>query len=143
MIERYRGRISGPLLDRIDIRIEVPRPALAELRGKVMIDAPAAGDPVDDAGAGLCLRIAMARDRQLQRAGCINARLPTRRLASDCRLAADAEQLLDRGREQLALSGRGLHRLLRLGRTIADLADSQVIAASHLAEAMQLRRPLV
>jgi magnesium chelatase family protein len=136
-IERYRGRISGPLLDRIDIRIEVPRPTLEELRGT-------GGDSsaLEASGAGVQRQIVAARNRQLQRAGCINARLPTRRLAKDCQLDRGAALLLERGKDQLALSGRGLHRLLRLGRTIADLADCEAIAADHLAEAMQLRRPL-
>jgi magnesium chelatase family protein len=135
-VARYRSRISGPLLDRIDIRVEVARPSMLEMRG---LDIP----PTDPANA-VCStqQIAAAQLRQQQRAGCLNARLPVRRLATDCALGPAATQLLERSVAPLALTGRGLHRLLRISRTIADLAESGQIEAEHLAEAIQLRRAI-
>jgi len=132
-IQRYRGRISGPLLDRIDLRIEVPRPALADL-----VDGaePDANSELPTAG------VARARCRQLQRQGCLNSRLPPAQIASCCTLDRSANELLLRAGEQMSLSGRGLHRLLRVARTIADLADAERIGTADLAEAIQLRRPL-
>jgi magnesium chelatase family protein len=135
-VARYRSRISGPLLDRIDIRVEVARPSMIEMRG---LDTP----PTGPANA-VCStqQIAAAQLRQQQRAGCLNARLPVRRLAADCALGPAATLLLERSVVPLALTGRGLHRLLRISRTIADLAESEQIAAEHLAEAIQLRRAI-
>ena len=136
LIERYRGRISGPLLDRIDIRIEVQRPSFGEMQSSE-------ARPATDAGAVCSMQqIAAARMRQQQRAGCLNARLPVPRLAHECRLEPPATLLLERSASRLGLTGRGLHRLLRLGRTIADLAESPEIDAAHLAEALQLRRAI-
>jgi magnesium chelatase family protein len=131
-VARYRSRISGPLLDRIDIRVEVQRPSIADMR------APA-GSTVAGASAVCSMpQLAAARARQLGRAGCLNARLTALRLDQDCALEPSAAVLLERSIAPLALSGRGLHRLLRIGRTIADLAASEQIAVDHLAEAMQL-----
>jgi magnesium chelatase family protein len=130
-IERYRRRISGPLLDRIDIRIEVPRLAAAEFLAKR--DAP---------GVDVREQVMRARAWRLQRSGCLSARLSAAQLQQCCALPGTAERLLKRCAQQLALSGRGIHRLLALGRTIADLAESELIEAPHLAEAVQLRRPL-
>ncbi len=133
LIERYCGRISGPLLDRIDIRIEVQRPSIGEMQAREAL-------PLPEAAVCSVPQICAARVRQQQRAGCLNARLPVPRMAHDCRLEPAAAALLERSATALALTGRGLHRLLRLGRTIADLAESTEIAAAHLAEAIQLRR---
>ena len=137
-IERYRQRISGPLLDRIDIRIEIPRLAAEELTEAISHRAgaqlAASGEP-----AAQALR---ARSWRLQRSGCLSARLSAAQLRSCCALPSGAEQLLRRSAQRLALSGRGVHRLLALGRTIADLAGSETIEAAHLAEAVQLRRAL-
>jgi magnesium chelatase family protein len=133
-IERYRSRISGPLLDRIDLRIEVPRVPLAELQAQ---------DAATEAANRPCnQRVRAARELQLRRAGCLNAHLPLQRLQQDCALDSEAQRLLDRSCEQLGLSGRGLHRLLRVSRSIADLDGAASINAGHLAEAIQLRRPL-
>jgi magnesium chelatase family protein len=135
-VQRYRSRISGPLLDRIDIRIEVPRADVGELQPNAESRNPAP--------SLVCSirQIAAARDRQRQRAGCVNARLPVLRLREDCHMVPAAAALLERSARALALSGRGLHRLLRLGRTVADLAESEMIEATHLAEAIQLRRAI-
>ena len=156
-VARYRGRISGPLLDRIDLVIEVPRVATAELLvgsapavtpgetpGAVLPAAsaatPAAGTNGSMSAATLRAQVHAARERQQQRAGCLNARLGVAGLAVHCALDAAGTRLLAAGAERLGLSGRGLHRVLRVARTIADLEGSEAIAAGHLAEALQLRR---
>jgi magnesium chelatase family protein len=140
-IERYRQRISGPLLDRIDIRIEVPRVALEELlpaaaAGRMAVPGTAA--PMPDPSA----QVRSARERRLRVSGVLSARLSAPQLHDCCALPGLSERLLRRSCQQLGLSGRGVHRLLALGRTIADLADSELIEPPHLAEAIQLRRPL-
>jgi magnesium chelatase family protein len=135
-IQRYRARISGPLFDRIDLRVAVPRQPLHEL----LPGAAADGDFSDP--DRLADWIADARSRQLRRAGCANARLATRRLASDCALEPEVAQLIENGREKLIISGRGLHRLLRVARTIADLAGEARLSRDHVTEAIQLRRDL-
>jgi magnesium chelatase family protein len=133
-IERYRQRISGPLLDRIDIRIEVPRIPGAQFTA-LLNTAPSADEDAS-------LQVHEARQRRVQRSGCLAARLSAAQLQCCCALPSASVRLLERSAEQLALSGRGIHRLLALGRTIADLDGSETIEAPHLAEAMQLRRPL-
>jgi magnesium chelatase family protein len=138
-IDRYRQRISGPLLDRIDIRIEVPRIPGAQftalMPGSRDISAYGVDDPAGQAHRARCWR--------MQRSGCLSARLNAAQLQRCCALPRAAEKLLQRSAEHLALSGRGVHRLLAVGRTIADLAGSETIEPMHLAEAVQLRRPLV
>jgi magnesium chelatase family protein len=135
-IERYRQRISGPLLDRIDIRIEIPRLAAHEFTEAI---SAAAAQPGASEPAAQALR---ARSWRLQRSGCLSARLSASQLRACCALPRGAEQLLRRSAQCLALSGRGVHRVLALSRTIADLAGSETIEAAHLAEAVQLRRGL-
>jgi magnesium chelatase family protein len=131
-IRAYRAKISGPLLDRIDIRLEVPH-----LRHD---ERQASAPPAAELAA--IARIPRVRLLSQERAGCFNARLRLEQLASHCRLQSAAERLMARSRDQLGLSARGEHRLLRLSRTIADLAGSESIAAEHLAEAFALRRAL-
>lgn len=140
-VERYRGRLSGPLLDRIDLRVDVPRQQLDELLPGDVPDLAAAVPP-GFRHAELQQQVRVARARQQRRAGCLNARLPVSRLREDCVLDAEARALFERAKEKLAVSGRGLHRILRVARTAADMAGAGLIGAPHLAEAMQLRRPL-
>jgi len=130
VIARYRARLSGPLLDRIDLKLEMPRVAHAELRDG------AAGEHSTTVRA----RVAGARVRQLQRAGKPNAWLGNREVERDCALDANLHALLDRAVERLGLSARAYHRVLRVARTLADLAGSERIDAVHLAEAIQYRR---
>jgi magnesium chelatase family protein len=137
-IARYRQRLSGPLLDRIDIRIPVPR-APIEILASVRHTAVASAAGLDH---GAAAQAQAARVLRLERSGAPSAHLGPERLRECCALRPSGESLLRRGCERLALSGRALHRLLALGRTIADLAGSEAIEAPHLAEAMQLRRPL-
>ena len=131
-ITRYRQRISGPLLDRIDIRIDVPRITSAELTASKPPGEPSAEDAAAQAQRARCWRV--------QRSGCLSARLSAVQLQRCCALPGTAQKLLQRSAERLSLSGRGVHRLLALGRTIADLEGSETIEPPHLAEAVQLRR---
>ena len=135
-IERYRQRISGPLLDRIDMRIAVPRLGADELLPGAVERRD--GEPQTDP----CAQVQAARARRLQASGALSARLSAALLRQCCALPPATERLLRRSCQQLGLSGRGVHRLLALGRTIADLAASELIEPPHLAEAIQLRRPL-
>jgi magnesium chelatase family protein len=137
-IERYRQRISGPLLDRVDIRIEVPRVALEDQVRALAPPLHSASDSALDAAS----EVQAARARRLQASGALSARLSVPQLQACCVLPCASERLLRRGSQQLGLSGRGVHRLLAIGRTIADLAGSELIEPAHLAEAMQLRRSL-
>ena len=130
MIDRYRGRVSGPLLDRIDLHVEVARLPPAALRP----DAPP-GEPT----AAVRARVEAARARQQQRAGKPNARLDRRETDLHCRLTGHDQALLERAIEQLQLSARAMHRILRVARTIADLDGSDAIATAHLTEALGYR----
>lgn len=129
-IGRYRARVSGPLLDRIDLHVDVRRLPAAQLRP----DAPA-GEP----SAPIRDRVAAARARQIERAGVPNARLDHAGTLAACRLAPGDQLLLERAIESLQLSARAMHRILRVARTIADLAGSERIGTTHLAEALGYR----
>jgi magnesium chelatase family protein len=129
-IVRYRARVSGPLLDRIDLKLEMPRVAQAELRGI---------EP-GEASAIVRARVAGARERQLARAGKVNSALSNREAERDCALDARSQALLDRAIERLGLSARAYHRILRVARTIADLAGQTSIDAAALSESIQYRR---
>jgi len=130
-VARYRGRISGPLLDRIDLHVEVPRLPPSELRG---------GAPPGEDSATIRARVIRARARQLERGGCPNALLDAGGTHAACVLPPADQRLLERAVEQLQLSARSMHRILRVARTIADLADCDAIATAHLAEAIGYRR---
>jgi len=129
-IARYRGRISGPLADRIDIKLEVPAPREAELV------APLAGEP----SSAIKVRVARARSLQLARQGKANSLLGTAEIDRHCGTDRDGDQLLRHALARLLLSARAYHRVLRVARSIADLAGKGVIAAEHVAEAIQYRR---
>ena len=131
IVQRYRMRISGPLLDRIDLHVDVPRVAPAELRP----DAPAG-----ECSTAVRARVCAARTLQLQRSGCLNAHLDQAGTAAHCRLAPRDQALLERAIDALQLSARAMHRILRVARTIADLAGSEAIRSEHLAEALGYRR---
>jgi len=128
MIQRYVGKISGPLLDRIDLHIEVPAVAYKEMRGE---------------GSGATsteMRDRVLRARQIQHArGFYNARIPARMLRKLCVLDAAGERTLEMAMRRLGLSARAHDRLLKMARTIADLAESECVSAKHVAEAVQYR----
>lgn len=127
----YRSRISGPLLDRIDIHIEVPRPD-----AEAMANARLRGEP----SAIVAERVLRARELQMSRAGRPNAHLTTREVEDTSNASPEAEQLIRRAMSALGLSARAYHRLLRVARTIADLDGGGAITLQHAGEAIQLRR---
>jgi magnesium chelatase family protein len=129
-IRRYRARISGPLLDRIDLHVEVPRLPPAQLRP----DAPDG-----ESSADVRARVARARQLQLQRNGKPNALLSQSEMTAACRLCERDQALLERAIDSLQLTARSMHRILRVARTIADLAGSTSIATAHLSEAIGYR----
>ncbi len=131
-VSRYQGKLSGPLLDRIDIQVEVPSIKAGELMGA------ADGEPSTVVAA----RVHAARQRQQDRQGATNAELPVAELERHCALDSTSHDLLQRAAVRLGWSGRGLHRVQKLARTIADLHGSRDIRSMHVAEAMQWRRSL-
>jgi len=142
-IARYRARISGPLLDRIDLRVEVASLASEEL----LTESP---DPHALSSARAAGSVRRARALQRERAGKLNSELNSNEIQEHCRLDAPSRRLLAQARDRLNLSARGVHRALRVARTIADLgspdgedatrADDRAITPADLAEALQLRR---
>lgn len=132
-VQLYRNKLSGPLLDRIDIRLRIPRLTKGELLGS----SPG------EASAATRNRVEEARDRQRRRWGSLgvscNAHLPGPVARRACSLSPDAEGLLTRAVESLGLTGRGFDRAIKVGRTVADLAGSERVETDHLAEALSYR----
>jgi magnesium chelatase family protein len=129
---RYRAKISGPLLDRIDLQIEVPSLNESELTG------PATGE----SSADVRERVTAAAHVQMQRQGKSNHLLMPKEIGQLCAPDTAGENLLRQAISRLNLSARAYHRILKVARTIADLAQSDTIAAAHVAEAIQYRRGL-
>jgi magnesium chelatase family protein len=129
-VAAYRGRISGPLLDRIDLHIEVPRVPMELL----------AGDEWAESSAVVAARVAAARQRQIARQGQANAQLDGPVVVRRVGAERAALQLLADAMRQLALSARAYHRVLRVARTIADLAGSDTVTKRHVSEAITLRQ---
>jgi magnesium chelatase family protein len=129
-VARYRGRISGPLIDRIDLQIEVPAVAEQDLV------RTAGGEPSEIVRA----RVGTAASRQRLRQGKPNARLSTREIDQICAPDAAGAALLKQAIIRLGLTARAYHRVLKIARTIADLAEQDLITSAHVAEAIQFRR---
>jgi magnesium chelatase family protein len=129
-VSRYRARISGPLLDRIDMHVEVPSLPRASLHG--------ASD--GESSATVRGRVATARAQQSARSGVPNSLLSQREIGRVCALAREDALLLEQAMEQLGLSARAYHRILKVARTIADLGGSEAIRTPHLTEAIGYRR---
>ena len=130
MLERYRIRVSGPLLDRIDLHVHVPRLPVTQLA-----DDAAAGEP----SAAVRARVVAARETQRARGDVPNARLRGRDLRRHSRLDEKGRRLLETATERLGLSARAYTRILRVARTIADLAGEPALHSGHVAEAIQYR----
>jgi magnesium chelatase family protein len=128
IIQRYLGKISGPLLDRIDIQIEVPAVPYKELR---------AGE-VAESSADMLARVESAREIQAAR-GSSNSKMPARLLRKLCALDDTGERTLEMAMRRMSLSARAHDRILKVARTVADLDRSETIAAKHVAEAIQYR----
>ena len=132
-IQRYRSKISGPLLDRIDLHIEAPALSIAELRA----------EKPGETSAQIRLRVESSRARQHARFSgskvTSNARMTHGQIRKYCAIDATLGDLLQHAMEQLSLSARAYDRILKVARTIADLAGAEKIAAPHLLEAIQYR----
>jgi magnesium chelatase family protein len=127
-IQQYLGKISGPLLDRIDIHVEVPAVPFKELRG--------GGEA--ESSAGIRSRVQHARDVQQSR-GFYNARMPVRDIRGVCALDDAGERTLEMAVRRMSLSARAHDRILKVARTVADLAGAPNVSAKHVAEAVQYR----
>jgi magnesium chelatase family protein len=134
-IQRYVGRVSGPLLDRIDIHVDVPAVRFKELADR--------GAPEGEGSAGIRARVLAARARQAERFRgsrlFSNAQMPPRLIRRHCRLDPEGEQLLEQAMTRQGLSARAYDRILKVGRTIADLEGSDDVLPRHIAEAVGYR----
>jgi magnesium chelatase family protein len=136
MIQRYVSKISGPLMDRIDIHIDVPAVNYKELRGS---------DSKSESSAQIRERVERAREVQLNRFAAAgekiyaNAQMGSREIRTYCELGTDSERMLERAMQQQGLSARAHDRILKVARTIADLEANPQIEAKHIAEAIQYR----
>jgi magnesium chelatase family protein len=132
VVARYQARLSGPLIDRIDLQVEVPAVPPAQLLAL----------PEGEPSAVVAARVAAARERALARQGKANALLEPAEMDAHCPLDAPAQRFAQQAAQRLGWSGRSLHRVLKVARTVADLAGSEQLTVAHLAEAMQYRRAL-
>ncbi len=131
-VSRYQGKLSGPLLDRIDLHVEVGALAADEL----------VNTPPGEATAAIRSRVVQARARAITRQGSTNQALEGQAIDAQCQLDAAAAKFLNTAATRLGWSGRGIHRCLKVARTIADLAGAEAVQVTHVAEAVQYRRAL-
>lgn len=129
-IRQYRGRISGPLLDRIDMHVEVPTVPRETLLAKNISE---------ETSEHVRARVATARQRQHSRSGCYNHALSNQALERLCAVDSSGQQLLEQAMDRLRLSARAYHRILRVARTIADLNNEKHVLSGHLSEAIHYR----
>ncbi|CKK17512.1 Competence protein ComM [Neisseria meningitidis] len=131
-VARYRSKISGPLLDRIDLTIEVPSLSAAELMQQ----------EAGESSASVLERVIAARDKQYARQGKVNAALSVSELDTSARIQKEAQEALGGLLEKLSLSARSFHRIMRVARTLADLAGDEEVGRSHVMKAIGFRRAL-
>ena len=127
-VQRYRNKLSGPLLDRIDLHLTVARETTT-----------LSGEPSGETSASVAQLVATARELQQKRQGCANAFLDLKGLRRHCVLSPEDQKWLETACESLTLSLRAAHRLLKVARTLADLEQAESIGRSHMAEALQYR----
>jgi len=132
-VRRYKAKVSGPLMDRIDILLEVPPVAKSMLR-------PAQQGEKEENSATVRKRVLLARERQIKRANKANYLLDNKEIEVHCTLSESNYQLLEQAISRLGLSARAYHRILKVARTIADLAGAEHIQTAHLSEAIGYRR---
>ncbi|MCL4791942.1 MAG: YifB family Mg chelatase-like AAA ATPase [Gammaproteobacteria bacterium] len=130
-VRRYQMKVSGPLLDRVDLVVSVSRVGLGVPQS--------AGAPAGESSAAVRSRVLAAVERQVSRAGVLNARLDAAGLREHCHLQADVQALLEMAGNRFALSARALDSVRRVARTLADLAGDELISGAQLAEALSLR----
>ncbi|MCY7370987.1 MAG: YifB family Mg chelatase-like AAA ATPase [Polaromonas sp.] len=131
-VSRYQGKLSGPLLDRIDLHVEVGALAAEEL----------INTPPGEASAAVRARVVLARERAIARQGSTNQALEGQAIDAQCHLDDAAAKFLNGAASRLGWSGRSIHRCLKVARTIADLAGAAKVQVTHVAEAVQYRRAL-
>ena len=129
MVSRYRGRLSGPLMDRIDLHIDVPALPTTDLQSKTS----------GETSADIRKRVIAARERQIKRQGVANAGLNPQLLDQFANLGESEQRIISMAQQRLNLSARAYHRVLRVARTIADLNNDEHITTGHLTEALSYR----
>jgi magnesium chelatase family protein len=129
-VARYRARVSGPLLDRIDLHLALAR------QSAVSVLAP---DAMEENSATVRARVAACRDRQVSRQGCSNAALAASQLLAVCQLTPSLQRWFAANCDRMQLSARGMHRCLRVARTLSDMADSETVKKDALLEALSYR----
>lgn len=139
-VKRYRDKISGPLLDRIDLQVHVPRVPYQQLTASnTEKKSTLAKNRADGSSEVIRSRVLFARKKQLARQGCTNAKLSRKQIELYCKLNEQQRDLMNKAIERMNLSARGFHRVLKVARTIADIDNQDVILDSHLSEALSYR----
>lgn len=134
-INRYRSKISGPLLDRIDLQVQV-----SKIKNRQLLEQASASEACPgESNQQIQQRIILARERQIRRQGKINSQLSSQELKKLCPLSPEQQQLMDRAIERFALSARGFYRVLKVARSIADLENRETIATSNYQKALSYR----
>ncbi len=132
-VRKYRGRVSGPLLDRIDLHVDVP-----PIPPEILSDPVSGNEPVEHVDT--VATVAKARGIMMQRSQTLNAHLTARQVTETCRLSSEGQGILERAMHRLGLSARGYFKILKVARTIADIEGAPDIGTTHLTEALGYRQ---